>query len=272
MLVSTITQLIAALLLTFPSSVVAQIQQQIQTEKGGTPLDSAPHPLSWWTQNPLQHDASGDLMLGYPGHDGHPITAEDYHLDKNVTTIGVLSGHRILQIILSMHPGPRVNSPADVISDAPPVEWKDLLVQMGRGDRYVQIYGLHYDESGLLVKLAPAAIYGAGANAILGTYDPDTGNGGGCFDGYWWFDKAGAHPIDFSSLIRSIAKAIPENATFTPRCWALHPKSSVIESGVQQRDAACHACGGLGTVRARYRVNHGRAVPLSVRFTPEKQQ
>jgi hypothetical protein len=271
MLVSTTTRLLLALLLTFPSSIVAQIQHEMQTEKGGTPLDSAPHPLSWWTENPLLHDASGDLMLAYPGQDGQLITAGDYHLDKNVTTIGVLSGHKILQIILTIHPGPRVIGPADVISDAHPIEWKDLLVQVG-SDRYVQIYGLHYDQGGLLAELTPAALYGSGANVILGTYDPDTGNGGSCFDGYWWFDRAGAHPVDFSSLIRSIAKAIPKDATFTWHCWALHPKSSAIESGVQERDAACHACGGLGTVRARYRVDHGKAVPLSVRFTPEKQQ
>jgi hypothetical protein len=259
-LILTISSLVAV-----PFVFAQQLQRQLETEKGETWDALVPHPLSWWTNDPLRLDTSGDLMLGFSAPDGKPLTAKDYSEEQNVTTVGTLSGHRIIQILMSIRPGPRVVASGFAAADTSVVEWKDLLVGTGQGDAYVEIYALHYDISGL-IKETSAAIYGTGSDAILGTYDPGMGNGGGCSDGYWWFDGAGAHAIDFSPLIQAVSRALPPNATFTSRCWALHPQNSQLESWVQRRDAECHGCGGLGEVRATYRIEQGVAKPLSVSF------
>jgi len=263
--------LVASGLVTATFVSAQQLQRQLETEKGETHDALVPHPLSWWTKDPLRLDTSGDLMLGFNAPDGKPLTASDYREEQRVTTIGTLSGHRIIQILMSIHPGPRVVASGFAAADVPDGGWKDVLVEADEGDEYVEIYGLHYDTGGLM-KETSAVIYGTGPDAILGTYDPDTGNGGGCFDGYWWFDKAGAHAVDFSPLIRAVSRALPANATFTSRCWALHPEKFLLESLVQRSDAECHGCGGLGEVRASYRIEHGVAKPLSVSFQPAQSE
>lgn len=117
--------------------------------------------------------------------------------------------------------------------------------------------------------LKPAALYGSGRDAILGTYDPDTGNGGGCDEGYWSFDASGPHPVDFTPLDFAIGQAVPPHTTYTLGCWAMHPERSIIESGVQRANADCHACGWVDRLSVRYRIEHGRALPVEVHFTPD---
>jgi hypothetical protein len=246
-------------------------QRQLETEKGETRDALVPHPLSWWTKNPLRLDTSGDLMLGFKAPDGELLTTRDYSEQQTVSILGTLSGHKIVQIFMTIRPGPRVIAAAFADENQPFGEWKALLVESGERGSYVEIYALHCDSGGL-IKETSAAIYGKGPDAVLGTYDPVTGNGGGCLDGYWWFDKAGAHSVDFSPLIQEVSRAIPPNALFTSLCWALHPESSKLESWVQRKDADCHACGGLGEVHASYRIEHGSAKPVSVSFEPAHPQ
>ncbi len=207
-------------------------------------------------------------MLGVPATDGQIVTARDYRFEQSVTRLGMLSGHRIVQIITTIHAGPRIVSSGWSTEDAPASQCKWLLVQAGADDQYLEIYHLQSD-FGAFVALKPAAIYGVGPNAILGTYDPDSGVGGGCGDGYWWFDKTGPHEVDFSPLERAIDRAIPRNSRYTSRCWALLPEKAELLSGVHRSDAECHACGGLGQVSAKYRIQNGAAIPVSVRFIPE---
>ncbi len=149
--------------------------------------------------------------------------------------------------------------------DGSPGEWKDLLVSSGSEGLYVEIYALHYDAGGLIHETT-AQVFGSGSNAVLGSYDPDTGNRGGCLDGYWWIDSKGPHEVNFASLLEAVKRKIPTNASFTPNCWALHPETSELKSRVQRTDAECHACGGLGEVHAVYRIELGVAKPVSVSF------
>jgi len=241
-----------------------QLQSEILTEKGEMRTVPVSHPLEWWTRNPLRLDTSGDLMVGYPAAGG-VITVRDYVVERKVTEVGVLAGHRIMQMILTIHPGSRVIDAGYASGEVPDGQWKSLLVQDRPGDHYIEIYGLRYDVGGLMT-MNNAAIYGVGPDAVLGSFDPDTGNGGGCADGYWWFDQSGVHEVNFGPLIGAIDKAVPQEGRFTPRCWALQPKESELSSGVQRKDATCHACGWIGKVEARYRIEHGSAVPVSVRY------
>ncbi len=252
-----------------PGLLAAQhLQPRIETEKGGTRGALAAHPLRWWTSNPLRLDTSGDLMLGFKAPDGLPITAKDYRVEQQVVPIGVLAGHEIVQVNTSITPGSRVIAAGFAVGGGDAAEWKDLLAGTGKSGMFAELYGLRID-GGRLVRESKARVYGFGLNAILGTYDPDTGNGGGCWEGYWWFDRFGPHEVDFAPFLTAVSRALPADATFTPGCWALHPDASQLKSGVQRRDAQCHACGGLGEVTASYRIEHGLAKPVSVSFTPE---
>lgn len=261
----------AVLLAIAPTLFSAQVQRKVSTAKGDILDTPVPHPLSWWTRDPLRLDASGDLMIGRSANDGEVVTARDYRVTQKVTSLGTIAGLRIIQVLTTIDAGPRIISSGWASAGEPPRQWKSLLVKAGTEDQYLEIYTLQA-ESGLYPAMKPAAIYGVGPEAILGTYDPDSGNGGGCDDGYWWFDKAGAHAVDFSPLEQAIRRVLPHNSTYTPNCWALHPEKAELQSGVQRTDAECHACGGLGTIYARYKIQHGAAIPISVRFEPESQQ
>lgn len=245
------------------------LKRFVATEKGETRDALIAHPLSWWIRNPLRLDTSGDLMLGSEGPDGKTITAADYQLDQKVTKLGVIAGHTILQVITDIHPGRRVIAAGFASDDGTAGEWKDLLVSDGH-DRFVEIYALHFDVGGMITK-SNAEIYGSGVDAVLGSYDPDTGNGGGCLDGYWWFDKEGAHEVDFSPLNDAISHAIPTHSTFVPNCWALNLRTYELNSSIQQSNPDCHACDILGEVHATYRIKRGVAEPVSVSFKTTEQ-
>lgn len=258
----------AVLLSIVPMLLSAQLQRKVETAKGETMDTPIPHPLSWWTRNPLRLDASGDLMIGIPASDGELVTSRDYQVNQETKSIGTIAGFRIMQILTTIHPGHRVIASGWAADGEPASQWKSLLVQAGPGDEYIEIYKLQA-EGGLYQAMKPAVIYGDGPEAILGTYDPDSGNGGGCDDGYWWFDKAGAHEVDFSPLDQAIIRVIPHNGSYNHRCYALLPEKEALQSWVQATDVACHACGGLGTVYAQYKIQQGAAIPISVRFEPE---
>lgn len=247
------------------------MQRVVSTSTTSTSDTPTPHPLSWWTKDPLRLDAGGQLKIGYIAGNGKITTARDYRVKQQITSLGTIAGRRIIQIITTINPGPRIISLGWASAEEPPTQWKSLLVQNGVGDQYVEIYELQA-EGGLYLPFSSAAIYGVGSESILGTFDPTNGNGGHCNDGYWWFDEAGAHAVDFSPLKQAISRALPHNSTYTSRCWALHPEKAELQSWVQRADAECHACGGLGTIYARYKIQRGVAIPISVRFEPESQQ
>lgn len=258
------------LLLGSTISSIGQWQRTLVQEDGQETRDvPVPHPLAWWTHNPLELDESGDLLIGSKANGGIGLTARDYRVQQKVTTLGTIAGHRIVQVLTTIHAGRRVATFGGPGVDGPPAQWKSLLVGVD-ANRYVEIYTLQINWGGF--QIGSAGIYGSGSGTILGTDDPAAGNGGYCSDAYWWFDMAGAHPVDFTKLEDAIRRAIPKEATYTSRCWALHPAEAYWESWVQRLDAECHACGGLGTVRASYRIQNGVAIPISVRFEAETER
>jgi hypothetical protein len=71
-------------------------------------------------------------------------------------------------------------------------------------------------------------------------------------------------------LTKAISHAIPANAQFESRCWALDMKHLELNTEVQQKDATCNACGNLSHIDASFRIEHGVAKPLSIHFEPEQ--
>lgn len=208
-------------------------------------------------------------MIGIKGLNGKIATASDYSVQQSMTTLGVISGWRIVQILWTIRPGAQPTGSIGI--DEPPMQWKSLVVGRSEAGDFLEIYHLQ-GFYGTLMPLKSAAIYaaqgGTGSSTILGTFDPDSGNGGGCTEGYWWFDREGPHAVDFSPLERAVGKAIPPGSTFYPNCWSLHPDQTLLRSGVQQSHASCHACGWNGTVEAHYRIEGGSALPVSVEYKP----
>jgi len=201
-------------------------------------------------------------MIGIAAKNGAPFSDRDYQVTEKSRVVGVVDGHRIVELITTIRNGPRVVAGGFASASDPPAKWKTLLVGVSGG--YTAVYALRYDTPGLM-RLGPARIYGTGANAILGTYDPDTGNGGGCYEGYWWFDPGGAHNVDFSPLRKAISAALPAGADYTPGCWAMDPQASQIRSYVFKSNDVHDK---VGDVHAAYRIEHGKAYAVWVHFTP----
>lgn len=166
--------LTAMLLLGFAMSPSGQSQRILVTDDGETRDVPAPHSLAWWTHDPLRLDESGDLLIGTKADGVHTLTARDYQVQQKVTTLGTIAGHRIVQVLTTIHAGPHVVIYGRPASDDPPAQWKNLLVEVGL-NRYVEVYGLQIDWN--RSQIGSAGIYGAEPNSILGTYDPGDGNG-----------------------------------------------------------------------------------------------
>jgi hypothetical protein len=258
-------------LLQAPSAHAFQFQRRLIPDVANTPKTPTPHPLIWWTRNPLRLDEGDYPLLKANPDDGHIITPRDYRIEQKVTTLGVVSGHRIIEVITTFHAGPHLIFNGFPLADSPPTQWKSLLVEVGTGDSYVEIYRLQAD-GGLYEPIQSAAVMGVGDGAILRTFDPTSGNGGHCSEGYWWFNKSGAHDVDFSQLDRAIASAQPPATTAWPHCWALASNNYEVRVGVQRTDAKCHACDWLGEIVATYQIKQGQATPTSIHFVPTPEQ
>lgn len=240
--------------------LLGQYQRVVYSGKGEVHDIAASHPLSYWTAKPLAHDDGGDLCLGCKLSDGRVATDKDYQPKTQIRHLGALAGHDIVQVLYQIH------------SDVPEVggtfHWKLLLVGTKAG-QYAEIF--HLQPSGTQDPLKPARIVDAGKEKILATYDPDGGNGGGCWEGYWWFDAAGPHPVDFGPVYKAIGERAPKDSTYTEGCWTINLDQRQIHTGVQKINPECHACGMLGTATAEFEIVHGVATPTKVEFDSDPQ-
>jgi len=236
---------------------LAQWQRIRMSGKGETTDAPAPHPLSYFTANPFLRDDGGDLCVEcIPG--GLPRAEQTYVISSETRRLGTLAGFNIVQILYRV--GPRSQS------ELAKVRWKSLLVQVGN-DLYREIYHLQaYLTSS--PELGSAEIVKVGHEEILATGDSDGGNGGGCFEAFWWFDSSGPHQLDFSQVRAAIVKHIPSGATFWMTCWAMHLDEGEIESSVQAGNARCRACDMLGSVTAHFQLHGAVAIPTDVRYAP----
>lgn len=234
--------------------MLAQWRRIVFSGKGESTDVPAPHPLSYFTANPFFRDDGGDLcVVCTPA--GRAKAEQDYVITSEVQRLGSLAGFPVVQILYRV--GSRgSNEPAEI-------RWKFLLVQTGK-DLYREIY--HLQAYYVVPPLKSAEIFKVGDEQVLATDDSDGGNGGGCWDGYWWFDSSGPHQLDFSAVRAAITKHVPSGATFWTTCWALHLGDEEIKSPVQKSDARCHSCGTPGEVTARFRLDGAVAVPVSVKY------
>jgi hypothetical protein len=215
-----------------------------------------PHPLSYFTAYPFLRD-DGDDFCGLCTPEDRAKSAEQYAIRPMVRPVGILAGYHIFDVLYDVS---RRND-----SGHSEVGWKSILVRVGP-DRYKEIF--HLQASGGAPSLKPSSIVRSRRERVLITMDFDGGVGGGCWEGYWWSDRTGPHPLDFSHLEAAMEHRIPENTRFSIQCSNLDLKSGLARSGVQKLHAECEACDWIGEVTARFRLAGRIAEPLDINFKP----
>lgn len=251
---------------TFRSSLLllpmlfAQYQRTVYSGKGEIQDVSSSHPLSYWTDDPIARDDGGDLSVGYKAPNGKVIGKQDYQSKVELHRIGTIDNREIVEVVY------RIRS--DVVELGSEFLWHILLVSTRPG-QFAEIF--HLQASGGPVTLALSRIVEVGHERILATYNPDGGNGGGCWEGYWWFDSAGPHPVSFDPVYKAIGERTPKDSTFAVGCWTIDLDQHQIHTNVQKINAECRACGQLGTATADFEVVHGVAKPTKVEFDSDPE-
>ncbi len=254
----TVLRALLAIALCMPAS--AQWSRPVFSGKGEFNDIPSPHPLSYFAANPFLRDDGNDLCLLCTPED-KAKSAQRYSIRTVVKPVGALTGFHILDVLyfVSERDNPDGNE----------VKWKSILVQVG-SDSYREIF--HLQAFYTTVSIEPSRIIQSGSERVLATFDSDGGNGGGCWEGYWWFDRSGPHSLDFSKLRSAINDRVPEKALFRISCSDLDLKSQQIHSGVQKAEARCGGCDYVGEVTARFRLDGFIAVPVAISFKPADPQ
>ncbi|MGA7410851.1 MAG: hypothetical protein WBW33_10220 [Bryobacteraceae bacterium] len=255
------TLLVVLLLAGLSIPATAQWQRLVLGAKGDRMDTPSEHPLSYFTSKPFLRDESDDLcVLCTP--EGKARSGEHYSIRTEVKSIGVLAGYHIVDVFY--HVGSR-----EINADLTDVKWKSILVRVGP-DRFKEIF--HLSVFYTTVSIAPSRIIQSGNERILASMDGDGGNGGGCWEGYWWFDKTGPHPLNFDVLSRAIAERVPKHTAYQMSCSNLNLETQEVKAAVQKIPAACHACDWIGEFTARFHLDGANAIPVDVQFKPSDAQ
>lgn len=232
----------------------AQWQRVVYSGKGERKDTPPAHSLTYFTAHPALRDDGGDL--------GPP---NEYSFRAVTKPVGKLAGYVILDVLYYI----RGRGSALQFAPGDQVKWKSILVRTG-ADRYQEIF--HLQALYTNVSLAPTRIVQSGDERILASMDSDGGNGGGCWEGYWWFDSAGPHSLDFSRVAAAIKARTPANTVAPISCSHLDLTAQKVNSWVQKAGATCRACDFVGRVTAGFRLDGPVALPLSINFAPGDPQ
>jgi hypothetical protein len=240
----------------------AQWRRVVFSGKGQFVDEPAAHPLSYFTAKPFLRDDGAEFCVSCTPS-GKAESARRYVIRPLVKPVGVLAGFRIVDIFY--HANTRGTA------SATGTKWKSILVQVGP-DRYKEIF--HLQAFYTAASLGPTRILRSGNESVLATMDFDGGSGGGCWDGYWWFDNEGPHPLDFSALEASIRERLSAEHANAAKvqilCGALNLESQEVKSTIQESHAPCRSCGIIGEVMARFRLDGALVVPVAIDFHPVK--
>ena len=216
---------------------------------------SSPYSLSHFTANPALRDDGNDLCVDC-SPEGRAKSAQEHPIRPVVKTVGVLAGYRIVEVLYFLNSSVK---PGQIQAG-----WKSILVQVGP-DRYREIF--HLQASGNPPPLQSSRILESGGERVLTTMDFDGGVGGGCWEGYWWFDRSGPHDLDFSRLQAAMSERLPRGSQLGQiTCSQLDLKSGRAQSAIQKVNAECAACDFLGEATAEFRLNGAIVEPVRVTF------
>jgi hypothetical protein len=256
----TTTQTVVFALLTVAVSFPLSAQWKRAVFSGKGEFEDVPeaHALSYFTTNPFLRDDGAEFCTACTPS-GKAESTRKYTVRSIVKPVGVLAGFRIINVLYY------VNARAD--ASATDAKWKSILVQV---DRYKEIF--HLQAFYTTASIGPARIIQSGKESVLATMDLDGGNGGGCWEGYWWFANNGPNSLDFSPLeaaIRERLSALHEgDATFQISRSNLNLSSQYVKSGIQKSHPQCHACDGIGELTAHFRLDGALVQPATIEFQP----
>lgn len=249
------TMLLALLTLAAAWPAAGQWQRVVTSGKGAWTDVPVPHPLSYFTENPIMRDDAGELCAGCKDA-GNPELVREFEVQSTIKTLGVLAGYRIVEVLYSIRPKEEEATPDSA-------KWKSILVQVGK-DRFREIFHLQNFYS--RIALESSRIVQSGKERVLVSMDPDGGNGGSCWEAYWWFDRSGPHAIDFSPLYAAMRERAPARTTFLTSCSVLDFERQEVHTWAQKAGAQCHACDYVGKITARFRLDGATVRPVEVRF------
>ena len=237
-----------------------QWQRLVFSGKGGFDDLPSEHPLSYFTANPFLRD-DGDDLCGLCTPDDKAKSARHYSIRTEVKPVGALAGYRIVDVLYYV-------GSLELNAKLTDVKWKSILVQVGP-NRFKEIF--HLSAFYTTVSIEPSRIIQSGNEQVLATMDGDGGNGGGCWESYWWFDHSGPHRLDFTGLSIAIGERVPKHTHYQISCENLDLEAQEVKAAVQKIPATCHACDWIGEFTARFRLDGANAIPLDVRFKPYTQ-
>lgn len=247
-IVSRLLCCLTLLLVSLPAS--AQWQRIVTTAKGGSPDTPLPHLLSYWTDDPFLRDETNDFCFGCHLENGHAVTEKDYTSECHALDLGTLANYPIKEFRCHFTGNPQVSS---IFSTE---DYKFILVGVGK-NQYREIYHLQANGNSFM-PLTPARIVNMGTESILATSDPDNHT---CSEGYWFFDTAGPHQIDFDPVYHAIQSRLPHDATFEIGCWTFDLDHQKIHIWSHSFNAQCRVCDGRGEVTASFTLHGAKAEP-----------
>jgi len=259
---------LACLVVSVHPSAQAQWQSTVSSLLGIEMVPSDPHPLAYWTSNPISQHKGDTLCFGCPRRGGGVITAQDYSGESSIAEVGTIAGYRIVQVnnrvVAKDAPpdSPRFQYPAGYRRN---IEYKILLAQTGP-NQFREIYHLEND-NGVFPPLTKARIVQTTDNPVLVTMDSDGGNAGGCYSGYWSFDRSGPHPLAFDAANAAIEKVIPANSYPFAQCQAIDFDTQKINAWVLS-DPGCKAC-FVGNAVVQFVVRGSAIEPVRTEFVPQ---
>ena len=168
---------------------------------------------------------------------------------------GVLAGYRILNVLyqISSQDWPGAGG----------VKWKSILVQVGP-DRYREMY--HLQGSFNAEVLHPARVVPALREPVFSTLDRVSGTGHFCWEAYWRFDQAGAHPLDLSVLNAAIHARLPANTTTRVGCPSFNLARWTAHAFVAKVNPRCCGLDGVGEISVRARLDGVIVRPVTISY------
>ena len=253
----------------------AQAAPEKRSEASGKVASQSPEksfPLIHFLGDFASRDTANTLCLACKQPNGSPISRlSDFDISTEKRLLGVIANQAVFEIHTTFadRSGRTVRSTAGEnppASDPSAIVWKSIVVQNPQ-KLYREVYFLQ--AAGEYVEpLTWSAIYKIDGESVLAVYDPMSGNGGYCSDGYWQISASGAQAIDFSPVDRAMAKTAPKGSEVVQtRCGALNIAAGTIASPAQ-KPSSCHTCGYTARVTAHFHFEGNVAIPVQVKADP----
>ena len=233
------------------SAAGAAWQRHVLSGKGGFFDTPAPHPISWFTQDPFLRDDGDDFCTDCTPR-GKGLVHREHKFKTQLLKVGDLRGLAIYDLFYYF----------DDHIESKQIDWKSILVSVSPA-QFREIYHLQPVEA----LIEPAYFLKAGADELLATRDAIPGTGNNYYEDYWWFGPDGPVRIDIESISEVVKSLLPAGYGV----WkgggldmkALSYRSPVWRSG----DANC--CPTGGTVDLKLRIDRGQLSVTARNYDPK---